>query len=529
MPVTILIVEDNEDVREDLRFLLQAEKFRVVEAADAVSGIEAAQKERPSLIICDIGLADGPDGFAVLDAVRSGPAPATPFLFLTARGSPADMRRAIQTGANDYLTKPYTGPELLSAVRTALSRAQDRPAEVHANVPGMAEATAVLMLRVDRFHYMENLLGSDERQALIVRIEERVRNFEGVSINRVDLNEFLLILPPQSVDKVMALCKEILSALRQPVQVGERYLNLAVNAGLCTDENLVLDGDERVRRAEIALQHALDRGAQLVSFRDELRSGALSELDIENSLLYALTRKEFQVWFQPQFRTADLALCGREALIRWQHPQHGMISPARFIPVAEASGLIRDIDKWMLSESCKILIENGAPGWLSVNLSARDIEDRRLVESVAAVLEQTGLPADRLDLEITESCIMRNPDEALHRLHALRALGVSLSVDDFGTGYSSLAYLKNLPIDRVKIDRSFVTDLDRNDSSRHIIRTIVDLAANLKIEIVAEGVETAEQLEIIRGLGVQIVQGYFTGRPAPAVVSGPQSLQSYAP
>lgn len=151
MPVTILIVEDNEDVREDLRFLLQAEKFRVVEAADAVTGIEAAVKERPSLIVCDIGLADGPDGFAVLDAVRSGPVPGTPFLFLTARGSPADMRRAIQTGANDYLTKPYTGPELLSAVRTALSRAQERPADVHANVPGVAEATAVLMLRVDRF------------------------------------------------------------------------------------------------------------------------------------------------------------------------------------------------------------------------------------------------------------------------------------------------------------------------------------------------------------------------------------------
>ena len=143
---------------------------------------------------------------------------------------------------------------------------------------------------------------------------------------------------------------------------------------------------------------------------------------------------------------------------------------------------------------------------------------------MANALSESGLPAARLDLEITESCIMRNPDEALHRLHALKALGVSLSVDDFGTGYSSLAYLKNLPIDRVRIDRSFVSDLDRNESSKHIIRTIVDLAANLKIEIVAEGVETSEQLEIVRGLGVQVVQGYFTGRPAPAIAYGPPLL-----
>lgn len=370
--------------------------------------------------------------------------------------------------------------------------------EAKTSPSGTESAPGVLMLRVDRFHYMENLLGSDERQELILRIEERVRAFNGVQMSRVDLNEFLLALPVTSVDELMGLCKEILAALRKPVQVGQRFLNLAVNAGLCHDPDLKLPAEERVRRSEIALQHALDRGAQLLVFRDELLSGALSELEIENNLLHALARKEFQVWFQPQFWTSDLALCGREALVRWQHPQHGMISPARFIPVAEASGFIRDIDQWMLSESCRIIANSGAAGWISVNLSARDIEDRRIVDFVSSVLLNTGLPPHRLDLEITESCIMRNAEEALNRLHALKALGVSLSVDDFGTGYSSLAYLKNLPIDRVKIDRSFVSDVERNESSRHIIRTIVELAANLKIEIVAEGVETREQLDIVK-------------------------------
>ncbi len=511
----LLIVEDNPDVREDLRFILEAAGYHVVEGSDGPSAVAAAQRENPSLIICDIGLGAGMDGFDVLAAVRRGPFPHTPFLFLSARDSHADMRKAMQTGADDYLTKPYTGPELLAAVAAGLERgnSQGTVSEIPPDLPG---AWSALMIRVDRFHYMENLLGSDERQELISEIEDRIRSVSSLFVKRVDLNEFLVILPEAGTQETVETSSRIMSALRKPAGVGKRFINLAVNAGLCPGRPDLSDR-ERIRRSEIALQHALDRGAPVVVFREDLLAGALGELDIQNALVHALSRGEFEAWFQPQFRSSDLSLCGREALIRWKHPEHGMISPARFIPIAETTGLIRDIDHWMLRESSLALIKSGAAGWLSVNLSAREIEDARIVEKISRVLAETGLDPSRLDLEITESCIMRNQEQALHRLHSLKGLGVSLSVDDFGTGYSSLAYLKDLPIDRVKIDRAFVIDVERNDSSKHIIRTIVGLAEKLNLEVVAEGVETAEQVQIVRDLGCHILQGYYLGKPAPAL------------
>jgi EAL domain-containing protein (putative c-di-GMP-specific phosphodiesterase class I) len=248
---------------------------------------------------------------------------------------------------------------------------------------------------------------------------------------------------------------------------------------------------------------------------------AAARLALENRLRHALDRREFMLHYQPQVDIAGGRLVGAEALIRWYHPELGLVPPDKFIPLAEETGLIVDIGNWVLREACAQATAWQAAGLppirVAVNISARQFRDKTLVEVVRRVLAETGLDADRLELEITESAIMHNPGEATAILDTLKAMGLHIAVDDFGTGYSSLAYLKRFPIDVLKIDRSFIRDIVTEPDDAAITSAIVALARKLDIKTVAEGVETDDQVAILRQYGCHLLQGFLFSKPLPPV------------
>jgi diguanylate cyclase (GGDEF)-like protein/PAS domain S-box-containing protein len=377
---------------------------------------------------------------------------------------------------------------------------------------------AVMFLDLDNFKLINDSLGHEAGDVLLKAVAEGLRESvrPGDTVARLGGDEFVVALANvHHVDDVATVANKILERLSRPVIVGERELVATPSIGISVYPLDDRSADGLLKNADIAMYHAKDRGRNNFQFfTAELDTRARRRISLQDSLRQALARGELSLAYQPQMELAGGRVVGVEALMRWQHPQWGAVSPAEFIPVAEETGLILPLGEWALREACRharAWAAHGYPLKVSVNLSTRQFLDPRLGETVRQALD--GLPADRLDLEITESLFMENFDDSAATLTELSELGVTLSLDDFGTGYSSLAYLRRLPIDTLKIDRVFVNELDRNPDDAAIARTIIVLAKSLGMQVTAEGVETASQLEFLKRHGCDAVQGYYLGKP----------------
>jgi EAL domain-containing protein (putative c-di-GMP-specific phosphodiesterase class I) len=307
----------------------------------------------------------------------------------------------------------------------------------------------------------------------------------------------------------------------QPIQVGETELAISASIGISLYPDDGDNADDLLRHADTALYKAKSQGRNNFQFYEqEMTAGVFEHLLMENALRGAVSRNELRVHYQPQIDFGSGKLCGVEALVRWQHPELGLVSPARFIPLAEEAGLIGMIGEWVLREACRQMLAWDAAGLhipcVAVNLSVQQLERETLLPLVADVLASSGLDGARLELEVTESMIMGESGQALNVLQGLRELGVKLAIDDFGTGYSSLSYLKRLPIHRLKIDKSFVRESHIDPDDAAIATAIIGMAKGLGIGVTAEGVENEEQLAFLKQAGCQIVQGYYFGTPLPA-------------
>jgi diguanylate cyclase (GGDEF)-like protein/PAS domain S-box-containing protein len=383
---------------------------------------------------------------------------------------------------------------------------------------------AVLFLDLDRFKIINDTLGHDVGdallQALAQRLSARVREEETVA--RLGGDEFAVVLSDlANTEHLPSIARKILDALAQPFLIDGRELFVTGSIGISVFPEDGLDARTLLKNADAAMYRAKEQGRNTYQFYSaDMGIKAVEQLHLETGLRRALEREEFVVYYQPQVDVGSGQIVGLEALVRWQHPERGVIGPAHFVSLLEETGLIVPVGAWVLRTACaqmKAWHEAGSPALrLAVNLSGRQFADPRLAAMIERALADTGLPADALELEITESVIMHNAAEAVQTLTGLGALGVRFAIDDFGTGYSSLSYLKRFPIDTLKVDRSFVQDIGKDADDSAIITAIVALTHNLKLSVIAEGVETAAQLAFLRGCGCNAFQGYLFSEPLPA-------------
>ncbi|MCP4401012.1 MAG: EAL domain-containing protein [bacterium] len=380
---------------------------------------------------------------------------------------------------------------------------------------------ALLFLDLDNFKQINDSLGHKIGDRLLksvaFRIDRCLRKSD--QIFRFGGDEFTVILNNITTDTDVAkVAYKIRQQVSEVYKVDGHELHVTVSVGISIYPD---DGEQvetLVKNADLALSSAKDSQEGYRFFTEEMNRAALERMNLENSLHHALQEKQFHVYYQPLVDSRS-RLVGMEALLRWQHPERGLISPAKFIPIAEKTGHIVPIGAWVLAEACRQVMKWHEMGYpelsVAVNLSPRQFKEDGLIEMVSRTLDKSGFPSKSLKLEVTESGIMENPEEAIEKMKVLREIGVRFSLDDFGTGYSSLSYLKRFPINTLKIDRSFVIDCTHDKGDQEIIKTIIAMARNLGMETVAEGVETREQQDFLTGHGAQVLQGYYYGKPMP--------------
>ena len=401
---------------------------------------------------------------------------------------------------------------------------EDRLGHALAVAERQDRSVAVLFADVDNFKVVNDTLGhkvGDELLRVVAeRLSQALRSMDTVA--RWGGDEFVLVVESvASPGEAASISEKLIEAVGQPIDLGNTLLRTGISIGISLSPQDGADVTTLIKNADMALYEAKGRGRNTFHFFDQtLNARALRRLEIETALRQAIERGHLELHYQPKLATASGKLAGVEALVRWRRPGEGLIPPDQFIPVAEESDLIVMIGDWVLREACAQIRRWRARGLgdipVAVNLSARHFRRLEDVDAIISVVDAAGVPAGLIEIEITESMLLHDPERVALHLMRLRTTGFGIAIDDFGTGYSNLGYLRRLPITTLKIDRAFVADLEQEEDDAEIVRTIVAMACALGLGLVAEGVETAGQLAFLRRCGCPVAQGYFLARPLPA-------------
>lgn len=383
---------------------------------------------------------------------------------------------------------------------------------------------ALVVLDLDNFKGINDMLGHEMGDELLRLVGQELQNNSRKTdtVVRLSADEFALIIDPvERVETVVALAQRILEALSCPRIIGRTEIHPGVSIGITVFPHDGRDAETLMKNADLALYRAKAEGrGNIQLFRHELQLRAIERNAIERDLRIALQKEQFELYYQPKVDMKTGMVRGAEALLRWNHPERGLVPPDMFIPIAEQNGLIVEISRWVIRQACqqnRTWQDEGLPKIsVAVNVSALDLRRRDLSDLIANTLIQSRLSPQFLEIEVTESMVMHDVEAVIGTLRRLRSLGVGIGIDDFGTGYSSLAYLKRFPVKCLKIDRSFIRDMTSDLDGQAIPRLVIDLARSLGVKVVAEGVETRLQLDLLRKMGCDEAQGYYFGRPMPA-------------
>lgn len=556
----ILVIEDEPAIRVNLLKLLSAEGFAAIGAENGIKGVELARKDQPDLIICDIMMPEL-DGYGVLETLQQDQVTATiPFIFLTAKVGRDDLRQGMKLGADDYLTKPFTRAEVLEAIATRLQKQvllkqhyslelkrtealmdyllrydrltnlpnrfllQERFNQLVDQTPTNSQQIAILSLDLEQIDQLNHTLGPASADLLIQAVAERLLSRIGKhdTVAQVGADQFVILLAETKQQReVSMMAQTLLNSFSSPFHLGTHEFLLTATIGIALFGRDGRDLNTLIKHASAAREDAKQPGKQPYQFYISA-IGAKSEeaLLLEQQLRQGIERQEFQLYYQPKVNLLTGEIEGAEALVRWLHPERGLVSPAEFIPLAEKTGLIVPLGEWVLKTACRqarVWQEDGfAPLRVAVNLSGHQFNQPNLDCLIVEILQETGLEASCLELELTESTLMQNPEVAIAILHKFKALGIRISIDDFGTGYSSLSYLTQFPFDVLKIDRSFVCQLLDDAKNTAITTAILQMARSLNLKVVAEGVETPRQLAFLQGHQCDEIQGYWFSPPLSA-------------
>lgn len=542
-PQRILVIDDSFSIRKLLSKILQLHHYEVLAAATAEEGVKLALEQVPDLVICDVNLPDH-DGYYVLEHLRENEHyHFLPFIFVSGEAiERQDVRKGMTQGADDYLFKPFTPSELVEAVDTRLKRhallqnkmirkSAGEPLFLHAYTrletdldKGVCDQSRVLFsLDIDRFKRLNDVLGFKNADEVLHKLLHR---FEAVADQQyqfyhgVHVGQVIVVGSEPNLELIQEMARKLMFTISEPLDFQTYQLHLTCSVGIYVCDSTCRPPDA-IKRAHIALNQAKQQGGNMfMLYQQDMHTTVTRQLTWENELHQAITHRWFVLHYQPQIDLISGEVTGVEALIRLQHPELGLIYPGEFIQIAEESGLIAPMGDWCLRAACKQIKEWHNKGFselrMSVNVSVLQFKTTRFVSRVAEILKEADLDGRFLEIELTESALVSDLQSIQSDLEKLHELNVTLAIDDFGTGYSSLSYLRHLPFDLLKIDQSFVRSMTDNSASLAIPKAIIDMGHSMGLQILAEGIETKEQMILLKSYGCDLGQGYFMSKPIPA-------------
>ncbi len=558
--IKILIVEDEPVLALDLASKLRKLDYEIIDIVSTGEvAINLVQQTEPDLIFMDIKLKGAIDGIETATQIlQLGD---IPIIYLTACADEETVERAEHTGCYGYMIKPCKQIELSANIKIVLKKhqelaqakisisksnqfrsvtAQESSYNLITQLPNRLDlqakftqissqytklndfkTAAIIYLNVDRFYRINNNLGHEYGNLLLQQIAQRLQTLlrDDVLIAHVNADEFALVfLAIENRQQILGQISRVIQQFNQPFWLAQREIFVTSSMGIAVYPWDSTEIEQLLQKAYQAMSQAKQQGGNQYNFYQATVEEEESDvLALETDLRYALDRQELQLHYQPQISLETGKIVGVEALLRWYHPHQGIIYPGTFIPLAEQTGLISAIGEWALAQACQQMkiwqLQDLDLDRIAVNLSARQFNQTNLGKTLIKILKQTQLDSHCLELELTESTLVADLDLTIRQLNTLKSLGVKISVDDFGTGYSSFSYLQNFPFDILKIDRSFIKDIGTNPKNAAITKALIEMAHQLNLKVIAEGVETNTELNFLVNNRCDEVQGYFFSPP----------------